>query len=95
METIRARIASLSRNKWLEEVCRESGRTVAANVHGESFAVDERPDQDVLVKWSRRSQPAADVDSSKKSNGVSVRCLKEGKLKGVTRLRPAHVRILG
>jgi hypothetical protein len=64
-----------------------------ANVHGERFAVSEDPDQDVLVRWSRRSQPAADVDSSKKGNGVSVWCLKEGKLKGVTRLRPAHVRI--
>jgi len=29
--------------------------------------VNERPDQDVLVRWSRRSQPAADVDSSKRS----------------------------
>ena len=65
-----------------------------ADAHGESFAVNESPDQDVLVRWSRRSsQPAADVDSSKNSNGVGVRCLKEGKLKGVTRLRPAHVRI--
>lgn len=58
------------------------------------YAVNERPDQDVLVRWSRRSsQPAAGVDSCKNSNGVGVRCLKEGKLKGVTRLRPAHVRI--
>jgi hypothetical protein len=40
-----------------------------ANVHGERFAVNEDPDQDVLVRWSRRSQPAADVDSSKNSNG--------------------------
>jgi hypothetical protein len=31
--------------------------------------VNESPDQDVLVRWSRRSQPAADVDSSKNSNG--------------------------
>jgi len=52
-----------------------------ADTGGERFAVNERPDQDVLVRWSRRSQPAADVDSSKKSNGVNVRCLKEGKLK--------------
>lgn len=55
--------------------------------------MNERSDQDVLVRWSRRSQPAADVDLSKKINGVGVRCLEEGKLKGVTRLRPAHVRI--
>ncbi len=40
-----------------------------ADAHGESFAVNESPDQDVLVRWSRRSQPAADVDSSKNSNG--------------------------
>ena len=41
-----------------------------ANVGGERFAVNERPDQDVLVMWSRMSsQPAADVDSSKNSNG--------------------------
>lgn len=44
----------------------------AADADGERNAVNGIRDQDVLVRWSRRSQPAADVDSSKKCDGVSV-----------------------